>query len=232
MNKNGFTEWMNKTKKSQLTIKRNIEYVNFFQKYLSKSKSKKIEDAKPKDLEDFKIWNEKSNLKHLRMYLRSLVTYYQYTNNVEMLLKAKELVGSAELERYKLSDFHGIDKDCITTLKNNGFKTAKQLLDIGYTKKGRKKLSEATGLAQDFILELVKLSDLARIPGVKKIRARLYHDAGLDTLVKMAKCDTDKLIKISKDFIEKSGFNGVPPTPKEAEHTVTMAKYLKKHLRL
>lgn len=232
MNKNGFTEWMNKTKKSQLTIKRNIEYVAFFQKYLSKSKSKKIEDAKPKDLEDFKIWNEKSNLKHLRMYLRSLVTYYQYTNNVEMLLKAKELVGSAELEQYKLSDFHGIDKDCIKTLKINGFKTAKQLLDIGYTKKGRKKLSEATGIAQDFILELVKLSDLARIPGVKKIRARLYHDAGLDTLVKMAKCDTDKLIKISKDFIEKSGLNGVPPTPKEAEHTVTMAKYLKKHLRL
>ena len=39
MKQNSFAEWMKKTKKSQLTIKRNIEYVGFFQNYLSKSKN-------------------------------------------------------------------------------------------------------------------------------------------------------------------------------------------------
>jgi hypothetical protein len=131
--KEHFINWMKRTKKSQLTIRRNIEYVDFYQNYLAKYKSKKIEEAKQKDLEDFKSWGEKTNLNNRRMYLLSMVTYYQFTNNIEMLLNAKELVGSTELAQYKLSDFHGIDKECIRTLKTIGIKTAKQLLDVGYT---------------------------------------------------------------------------------------------------
>jgi hypothetical protein len=46
----------------------------------------------------------------------------------------------------------------------------------------------------------------------------------------MATCDPEKLIKISAGFIKKTGFKGIPPTPKEAEHTVTLAKYLKKYV--
>jgi hypothetical protein len=42
-------------------------------------------------------------------------------------------------------------------------------------------LSEKTGIFVERILELVKLSDLVRIPGVKGIRARLYFHAGLET---------------------------------------------------
>jgi hypothetical protein len=76
----------------------------------------------------------------------------------------------------------------------------------------------------------VKLSDPARIPGVKKVRARLYYEAGFDTLAKMATCDPEKLIKISAGFIKKTDFKGIPPTPKEAEHTVALAKYLKKYV--
>ena len=94
--------------------------------------------------------------------------------------------------------------------------------------KGRNKLSKTTKIPTDAVLELVKLSDLARIPGVKKIRARLYYETGLDTLEKLAACDTEELIKISANYIKKTNFKGIPPTPKEAENTVIMAKYLKK----
>ena len=79
-------------------------------------------------------------------------------------------------------------------------------------------------------MDIVKLSDLARIPGVKKVRARLYYEAGLDTLEKMAACDTEELRKISAEYIKKTSIKGIPPTPKEAEHTVNMAKYLKKYV--
>ena len=68
---------------------------------------------------------------------------------------------------------------------------------------------------------------MARIPGVKKIRARLYYEAGLDTLEKMAACGTEGLIKNSVNYIKKTNFKGIPPTLKEAENTVIMAKYLK-----
>lgn len=35
----------------------------------------------------------------------------------------------------------------------------------------------------------------------KKIRARLYHEAGLDTIDKMAACDSDEIRKILVEFI-------------------------------
>jgi hypothetical protein len=121
-----------------------------------------------------------------------------------------------------------LNKEFVSKLNNIGIKTARQLLDIGQTKDGREKLYKTTGVQKKHILELVKLSDLARIPGVKKIRARLYYESGLDTLEKIAKCDAEELRKISAEYVQKSDFNGMPPTPKEAEFTVTMAKYLNK----
>lgn len=139
-------------------------------------------------------------------------------------------MGSIELDQYRLSAFQRVNKEFINKLENIGIKTERQLLDIGHTKDGREKLFKATGIPKKHILELVRLSDLARITGVKKIRAGLYYESGLNTLEKMAKCDPEELRKISAEYIKKSGFDGVPPTPKEAEHTVTMAKYLTKNV--
>ena len=230
MDKNGFIQRMRKDKKSQLTIRRNIEFAEIFEKYLLENKKRKIEAATPQVLEDFRTWGEENELKNLRMYFMSLSAYYEYLDQKQMVLKAKELMGLIKLDTYKLQDFQGIHRKDIVQLNRNGVKTAGQILQIGSTKKGRNKLSKLTDIPVDSILELVKLSDLARIPGVKKIRARLYYEAGLDTLAKMAACDTEGLIKISAEFIKKTGFEGIPPTPKEAENTVTLAKYLKKYV--
>jgi len=226
MNKSDFIQRMKTDKKSQTTINRNIEYTEYFNRYLQRIKNIKIEDAQPKDIVDFKDWAEKNNLKKLRMHIWSISTYYKYLDKKQMFLKANELMGSIGLDQYRLSTFPGINKGFVNKLENIGIKTARQLLDIGHTKDGREKLFKATGIPKKHILELIKLSDLARITGVKKIRARLYYESGLDTLEKMAKCDPEELRKISAKYIKNSGFDGVPPKPKEAEHTVTMAKYL------
>ncbi len=228
MNENGFIQKMRRDKKSKTTIKRYIEFMRDFEKYLLESQKKKIKEALPKDLEDFKIWGEKKKLKNLRMCFMGIAAYYEFLDKQQMVLTAKEMVGIIGLDTYKLTDFRGINREDIKKLEKLGVKTAGQLLEIGYTKEGRDKLSKTTNLPLDFILELVKLSDFARIPGVKKIRARLYYETGLDTLEKMAACDTEELIKISANYIKKVNFKGIPPTPKEAEHTVNMAKYLKK----
>jgi hypothetical protein len=230
MNKNEFIQKMRTDKKSQSTIKRNIEFTKNFEKYLLENKKKKMEGAIPKDLEDFRIWGEKNKLKNLRMHFWSISAYYEYLHKEQMVLKTKELMGLIELDKYKLKAFQGINRRDIEKLNRNGIKTARQILEIGYTKEGRNKLSKITNIPVNSILELVKLSDLARIPGVKKIRARLYYEAGLDTLEKMAVCDTEELRKISAEYIKNSSFKGVPPTTKEAEHTVNMAKYLKKYV--
>ena len=102
------------------------------------------------------------------------------------------------------------------------------MLKAGRTERGRKNLSEETGVTLDTIVEIVKLSDLARIPGLRKVRARLYFEPGLDTVEKIAQWDSGELIQILTDFIKRNGFNGPAPLPKEAATAVATAKYIAK----
>jgi len=88
----------------------------------------------------------------------------------------------------------------------------------------RRGLSQELGIPLDVVVELVKMSDLARIFGLKAIRARLYHNAGADTVEKMSLTNPEALIRATSDYIRRSNFNGIPPTPKEAEFTIKEAK--------
>ena len=231
MKKDEFIHRMKKEKKTPTTIKRYIEFKEVFERYLKSCRKGKIEEAGPEDLEEFKIWGEKNRLKNLRLHFMSIATYYKYMNKKQMVLKSNEMMGLIDLENYTISAFHGINRKIIEKLNQKGIKSARQLLETGSTEEERHRLSKTAKVPADSILELVKLSNLARIPGVKKIRARLYYDAGLDTLDKIARCDAELLRKTTGEFIKKSGFKGIPPTPKEAEHTVAMAKYLEKNVR-
>jgi hypothetical protein len=78
----------------------------------------------------------------------------------------------------------------------------------------------------DVVLELVKLSDLARIPGLKNIRARLYYDAGVDCIEKLAAWNAEELRAMLVDFVEETGFEGIAPWPKEAKSAVETARKL------
>ena len=86
----------------------------------------------------------------------------------------------------------------------------------------------STGLPLKVILELVKLSDLSRLRGVKGIRARLYYDAGFDTVEKLAGYDPENLRKELEDFVKRTNFNGIAPLPKEIVSTIEQAKKIKK----
>jgi hypothetical protein len=77
-------------------------------------------------------------------------------------------------------------------------------------------------------LKLVKLSNLARIGGLKKKRARLFYDAGFDTLDKIAAKDISTLINDLDNYIKKTGFQGRGVNDSEAKHTISMAKFLKR----
>ena len=74
---------------------------------------------------------------------------------------------------FKLKEFRGVDACHIEKLSALGIKNADQMLKAGQTRKQRATLAKETGIPEKRILELVKLSDLARLPGVMGIRARL-----------------------------------------------------------
>ena len=76
------------------------------------------------------------------------------------------------------------------------------------------------------IEELVRLSDLARIPGIKGIRARLYLEAGIGSIEDLAQRDPDELLETTSKFVEETGFEGIPPLPKEVKSGIAKAKRL------
>lgn len=132
------------------------------------------------------------------------------------------------LNPFKLRDFVGVNPDQIAKLTEAGVKTTSQMLSAGHTAEGRATLASRTGISEDVILELVKLSDLARLPGVKGIRARLYYDAGVDTVEKLAGYDPQTLLSLTAEFVRTTGFDGIAPLPKEVISTIDNARRLPK----
>jgi len=199
-----------------------------YEQYLREERDlKELDKAKPEDLEAFVSYIEEKKKDAAKKYLHGIRYYYEYAGNNEM----RDLAANLRKQRIKqtafpLRDFLKIDPTHIEKLEALGIRNANQMLTAGKTPKKRQELSTKTGIPADAILELVKLSDLTRIFGVKSIRARLYYDAGVDTLDKMAKWNPNKLRTMLTDFVQKTGFNGIAPLPKEAEFTVKEAKKL------
>lgn len=129
---------------------------------------------------------------------------------------------------FKLREFRGVNPAYIQKLESHGLKHAGQMLFAGQTKAQRTALAKETGIPEAALLELVKLSDLARLPGVKGIRARLYYDAGVDTVQKMAGWEPEALRKMVAAYVETTGFDGIPPLPKEVSSTIANAQNLSK----
>jgi len=142
---------------------------------------------------------------------------------------ANELRGQRiKRKPFDLKKFRGVNSEHVDKLASIGIKNVKQMLEAGKTRASRQNLSEKTGIPLEAILEFVKLSDLARIPGIKGIRARLYFDAGVDTVEKMAEWNPKELREMCIEFVERTGFDGIAPLPKEAEFSVKKAEKLPK----
>jgi hypothetical protein len=129
---------------------------------------------------------------------------------------------------FKLKDFRGVNLDFIARLEAHIIKNAEQMLAAGHTRDLRATQSKETGIPENVILELVKLSDLARLPGVKGVRARLYYNAGVDSVEKMAQWNPEALLVMMAEYVERTGFDGIPPLPKEVSSTIANARNLPK----
>ncbi len=129
---------------------------------------------------------------------------------------------------FRLRGFRGVNPEHVARLEALGIRTTEQLLARGATQPERTSLARLADIPEDTVLELVKLSDLARLPGVKGIRARLYYEAGIDSIEKMAEWEPEALRLMVAQYVERTGFEGVPPLPKEVSSTVANARQLPK----
>lgn len=224
----GFRDHLKKQGKKDHVIQGLIHSVRLFQSYLE-TRNRKIYQTTKKDLFDYAARCEGERKGSARITIRGVALYLRYIGNSEMAAIASG-IREADIARsrsfFKLKDFLWVNQAHVSKLKGIGITDISQMIESGKTPDARRKLAESTGIAIEDILELVKLSNLARVTGVKGIRARLYYEAGLDTWGKVSLLDARKLRDICIEFVKATGFPGVPPTPKEAAFTVSAARAL------
>ncbi|MGD8245148.1 MAG: DUF4332 domain-containing protein [Anaerolineae bacterium] len=225
----GFRRFLKRGGRSSSAVRRVIRYVGEFSRYLEDRFGKGLDEATPEDLEAFVAAVEREPKACAKGHLWGIRYYYEYVPNEEM----RQLAGVLREERierrpFALKDFRGVDPETVEKLGAAGIRNVKQMLEAARTRAGRAGLAEETGLPVEVILELVKLAGLARIPGIKGIRARLYHDAGVDTIDKMAAWDPEDLREMVAEFVERTGFDGIAPLPAEARFSVARARSLPK----
>ena len=229
-----FRKFLKKSGRSSSAVERCVRFVKDYQSYLKESREvTDINKSSPEDLEAYVSWKEESVGSKVKTYLWAIRYYYAFIGDEAM----HRLSGEMRQERieqkpFKIKDFRGIDSAHVRELADFGIRDVSQMLDAASTKKKREELSKKTGVPLDSILEIVKLSDLARVPGIKGVRARLYFDAGIDTLDKLADFDSRELRKLLVDFVESTGFDGIAALPKEIEYSIAKAKKLPRILQL
>jgi len=230
MERDEFGRYLTSSGRSESAVKRCLLFVSTFEVYLRDSRpNTRLDEATPGDLLKFIESLDKESKTISKGYLWAIRYYYNFTGNPEMSNLARVL-REQRIERkpFLLKNFRGVNHGYVTTLAKNGIRNIDQMLAAGSTVEDRLGLAERTGIPQTRILEFVKLSDLARLPGVKGIRARLYYDAGIDTLEKIAALEPEELRTQVDEYVSISGFGGVPTLPAEAIYTVEKARVLPK----
>lgn len=228
MDEEGFCRFLKKGGRSHSVATDCIECVSVFEQYLQDHREdKRLENANRKDLEAFVEWVEGNSRKSAKKYLWALRYYFAFASNVEMRRAAGEMrQQKIKKKPFELRKFRGVNPDYAERLASIGIKNTQQMLKFGKTNADRRKLSSKASVPEEAILEFVKLSDLSRIEGVKNVRARLYYDAGVDTVERMATWDPEKLCAHLIEFVKRTGFSGIAPLPKEAKNSVETAKKL------
>lgn len=227
MDESGLRAYLKKKIKSSNTIARCIKFTTQFEKFLSDHlRGKSIGDTTKEDLEEFVYWLEETGVAP-NAILWGLSLYFEFTSNKELRNAASRMRGARIKDvEFKIRDFRGLKEEHVKKLEQMHLTSAKDIRNACKTPESRVSISEESGVPLEAILEITKLSDLARLGGVKGIRARLYYDGGVTTLDELVSWDPEELRNMLLEFVERTGFDGVAPWPKEARDTVNIAKNL------
>lgn len=227
MNTQEFQTYLKRTGRKATAIQQITALVLAYQDFIQSNYAhKSIGASTPETLESYASWIESEPGNSASKPLWALRYYFDFIQDQGL----SRLAGQMRAERIKrvpvlIRDFRGVDPQVADTLAAHGLENIDQILDAGRTPALRQALANQTSLPLETIMELVKLSDLARLSGVRRVRARLYHDAGLIP-ASIATWEPQALSAMLVDWVSQHDFDGIPPTPKEVEHLVADARRL------
>ena len=128
----------------------------------------------------------------------------------------------------KIIDVEGIGPVYAKKLEGVGVKTTDDMLKMGATAKARDELGKKAGIDGKLILEWVNLADLYRVKGIGQEYSDLLEEAGVDTVVELAKRVPENLhAKILEVNTKKNLVNQLPPLS-AVKDWVEQAKKLKR----
>ena len=125
-----------------------------------------------------------------------------------------------------LISVEGIGEVFAQKLRMLGISTTGTLLERGKTPQGRKTIAEKSGISDKLILEWVNLADLFRIKGVGEEYSDLLEEAGVDTVVELARRNPANLYDKVVDVNQKKELVRKLPTQGQVDDWVRQAKKL------
>ncbi len=115
------------------------------------------------------------------------------------------------MSSYPIEAIEGIGKVYGQKLAKVGVRTTKALLDRAATPKGRKNLSDQSGIDDGRILKFANLADLMRVKGVAIQYSELLEAAGVDTVKELRTRRADNLqAKMAEINAKKKLVRSVP----------------------
>jgi len=126
----------------------------------------------------------------------------------------------------KIVDVEGIGPVYAAKLQEAGITKTEILLEKGATPQGRKAIEEQTGISHSLILEWVNHVDLYRIKGVASEYSDLLEEAGVDTVVELARRVAENLYQKMLEVNAEKKLVRRPPTQAQVADWIEQAKKL------
>jgi predicted flap endonuclease-1-like 5' DNA nuclease len=127
---------------------------------------------------------------------------------------------------HPIADIEGIEPDMVALLKSKGIRTTAKLLEAAKDPKGRKALSEKTGIDEKRLLRWANMADRMRIKGVGQDYASLLQAAGVDTVKELKYRNPERLAKAMAEANKKRKLVGVLPSDRAIVRWIEHAKRL------
>lgn len=150
---------------------------------------------------------------------------------LEYLKTLRREVGGYKPTPRKFDQIPGIDADTCDKLAKVGIKHSKHFFERSQTPAQREALAEETGLSAEAVLELTKLSDIARIWGVGPMFARVMYETGVNTVAQVAEQDAEAYFNVLKQSYEEVYQTKVDFILRDIKDAITRAKDLPKSIQ-
>jgi hypothetical protein len=173
-----------------------------------------------------------SNLKELIAALRTRGKLESFAQRSGLSREYLAILGR-EARSYRpkvvpLQEMAGVNEDSVDKLASLGITHSKHLFDRGRTRADREDLSAASGVPVPELLELVKLSDVARIRGLGGAFVWLFYEAGADTIDGLSRWHPEELEQAVQRLNAERSITSWVPSSKDFRQYVAMAKDLAK----